>query len=78
MAERILEAMSTNGTPVAAVELRTQRRAAGLSQQKVAELAHCSLATVALFERGYRPTRSAVLPRIVQVLANQSRHEVNA
>jgi transcriptional regulator with XRE-family HTH domain len=47
------------------------RRAAGLSQQRLAELADCSLAAVALFERGYQPDTSAVLPRILAVLNDE-------
>ena len=49
-------------------DLRSLRETAGFSQQRVAELAGCSLAAVALFERGYRPSTSKVLPRIVAVL----------
>jgi predicted transcriptional regulator len=53
-------------------DLREMRRTAGLSQQRLAELAHCSLAAVALFEGGYRPARSIVLPRIINVLNESS------
>jgi transcriptional regulator with XRE-family HTH domain len=35
--------------------LRDRRLALGLSQQKVAEQASCSIATVRLLERGWRP-----------------------
>jgi transcriptional regulator with XRE-family HTH domain len=53
-------------------DYRALRHAAGLSQQRVAELADCSLAAVALYGRGYRPERSEVLPRIAAVLNDQS------
>jgi transcriptional regulator with XRE-family HTH domain len=56
-----------------ALDLRAMRRDAGLSQQRVAELAHCSIATVALLERGYRPNTSDVLPRIVDALNEEGR-----
>jgi hypothetical protein len=49
------------------------RRGAGLSQQRVAELAHCSLAAVALFEKGYRPAESSVLPRIIAAIHDEGR-----
>lgn len=48
--------------------LREQRRAAGLSQQRVAELAGCSLTFVRVLEAGYAPVTSNVLPRIHAVL----------
>ncbi len=63
--------MTGNGNPVGGggvAHLRAMRRAAGISQERLAQLADCSLHTVALFERGYRPSRSDVLPRIVAVL----------
>ena len=62
---------ATNGKASAdgfAVDIRALRRSAGLSQQRVAELAGCSLAAVALFERGYSPDTSVVLPRIIAAL----------
>jgi transcriptional regulator with XRE-family HTH domain len=65
--------MSTNGKGAVGgeTELRSMRRAAGLSQQRVAELAGCSLQAVALYERGYQPETSAVLPRIRAVLNDE-------
>jgi predicted transcriptional regulator len=48
--------------------LRARRLAIGLSQEKLARAAHCSTAMVKLLERGFTPTRSEVLPRIVQAL----------
>lgn len=59
--------MSLKPSPTPGV-LRRLRRAAGLSQQQVATRAGCSIAAVALYERGYTPERSDVLPRIVRVL----------
>jgi transcriptional regulator with XRE-family HTH domain len=53
----------------AGTELRQLRAAAGLSQQQVAELAKCSVTSVAQLERGLRPKRSEVAGRIVAVLA---------
>ena len=50
----------------------TLRRAAGLSQQALAERARCSISLVALFERGYTPKRSATLARVLAVLAAES------
>jgi transcriptional regulator with XRE-family HTH domain len=55
-----------------ALELRERRVAAGLSQQALASAADCSLASVALFERGYRPEHSQVLERIERVLNDRS------
>lgn len=52
-----------------ATDLREQRLAAGLSQQRVAELAECSVQMVRVLESGMRPTTSAVLSRIEAVLA---------
>jgi transcriptional regulator with XRE-family HTH domain len=49
-------------------ELRERRTTVGLSQERLAQLAECSTASVALFERGYRPGQSAVLSRIEAVL----------
>jgi Helix-turn-helix domain len=41
--------------------IRDTRRAAGLSQQRLATLANCSVASVALLESGFNPGRSQVL-----------------
>jgi transcriptional regulator with XRE-family HTH domain len=54
-----------------ATDLRSMRHGAGLSQLQLAQRAGCSLAAVALFESGYRPAKSAVLPRILEVLQNE-------
>jgi transcriptional regulator with XRE-family HTH domain len=51
--------------------LRDLRRAAGLTQVELAHAARCSIATVALFEAGYAPERSTVLPRIIAVLNDE-------
>ncbi len=56
-------------------DLRALRRAAGLSQQELAERARCSFSSVRLMESGYRPSggRSAVLERVLAVLLNDVR-----
>jgi transcriptional regulator with XRE-family HTH domain len=48
--------------------LHERRKAAGLSQQRLAELAGCSLTFVRVLEAGYAPVTSNVLPRIEAVL----------
>lgn len=53
---------------VATTDLRAARRAAGLSQQELAQRAGCSIAYLRLLERGFAPDRSTVLPRIVHAL----------
>lgn len=50
-------------------DLRQRRLDAGLSQQRLAELARCSVQMVRVLEGGMRPTSSAVLSRIELVLA---------
>lgn len=52
-----------------ATDLRLRRDAAGLSQQKLAQLADCSIQMVRLLEQGLRPAQSDVLLRVEQVLA---------
>ncbi len=47
--------------------LRTLRKEAGISQQRLAELARCSIATVRLYEGGYRPNPEMVA-KLVAVL----------
>jgi transcriptional regulator with XRE-family HTH domain len=49
-------------------DLRARRLAAGLSQQRLAELAGCSISFLGLLERGMTPKRSDVLPRIEKAL----------
>ena len=49
-------------------QLRALRRHAGFSQQRLAELAQCSVAMVQLLEGGYEPAESRVLERIAVVL----------
>lgn len=51
--------------------LRARREAAGLSQQRLAELAGCSIATIGLYEGGYSPARSTVLERVLAVLDDE-------
>lgn len=49
-------------------DLREHRKAAGLSQQTVAERAHCSISMVQLLEAGYAPRRGEVLDRVLAVV----------
>ena len=51
-----------------AVAIRDRRAALGISQQRLAELAGCSLSMVRLLDRGYAPEASAVLDRINSIL----------
>jgi transcriptional regulator with XRE-family HTH domain len=64
--------MSTNATDATGSNLRERRRAAGLTQQRLAELARCSIHSVRLFETGYSPASSAVLGRLVRILDGDS------
>jgi transcriptional regulator with XRE-family HTH domain len=60
--------MTANATaPVGG--LRAERRAAGLSQERLAQLAGCSVSMVRLLESGYRPESSHVLDRIAAALS---------
>lgn len=61
--------MSVNAT-AAPGGLREQRRAAGLSQQDLAQRAGCSISYVRVLEQGFAPDRSDVLPRILNALNN--------
>jgi len=54
-------------TQIGAV-IRQRRQAANLSRQALATVADCSLASIALFESGYSPETSTVLPRILAAL----------
>lgn len=60
--------MSVDATAVVG-GLREQRRAAGLSQQVLAEKAGCSVSYVRVLEQGFAPDRSEVLPRVLAVLS---------
>lgn len=56
---------TTNAKPRGGrLDLRQARKTAGLSQQQLATIAGCSVASVAIFERGYQPEHSDVLPRL--------------
>jgi transcriptional regulator with XRE-family HTH domain len=55
--------------------LREQRRVTGLSQQKLAERAGCSIGMIRLLEAGYRPRWSDVLERITAALAESGRED---
>lgn len=61
--------MSISATIERVERIREQRRAAGLSQDRLARLAGCSVAMMIAIERGYIPRRSRVLPEIERVLA---------
>jgi transcriptional regulator with XRE-family HTH domain len=51
------------------LSLREQRKAHGLSQQRLADLANCSIDMVRRLEHGYQPThQSAVLARVEAAL----------
>ena len=65
--------ISANATRQSGDHLRAARKAAGLSQQRVAELAGCSVSYVRVLESGYRPEHdSDVLVRIAGVLNDES------
>ena len=68
----MLSFMSVNATERRG-GLGAVRRAGGLSQQRVAELAGCSVGYVRLLESGYRPQNaSEVLPLIWAVLTTST------
>lgn len=53
--------------------LRNLRHDAGISQQRLAQLADCSLSMVKLLERGYEPdAKSEVLARVVAALKDEA------
>jgi transcriptional regulator with XRE-family HTH domain len=54
------------------VTLRARRAALGISQQRLAELAGCSLSMVRVLESGYEPETSRVLDRIDRVLNDET------
>jgi transcriptional regulator with XRE-family HTH domain len=61
-------------TPIISLaDVRSRRLAAGLSQQDLAQRAHCSLSVVRLFDRGYTPEHSATLARVEHVLEQLER-----
>jgi len=49
--------------------MRERREALGLSRERLARLADVSSASVELFEGGWRPQRSRVLPAVMAALA---------
>jgi transcriptional regulator with XRE-family HTH domain len=55
--------------------IRQVRRAAGISQEALAQCAGCSLSMVRLLESGYRPDASNVLDRVLSVLAQKAETE---
>ena len=62
--------MSVNANPASGARLRQMRYEAGISQQRLAELARCSISSVRLLESGYEPESSAVLDRLTAALAS--------
>lgn len=58
------------GSLAPAGALKERRKAAGLSQEEVAQLARCSLNTVRNYENGLAPKASAALSRIELALAH--------
>jgi DNA-binding XRE family transcriptional regulator len=55
-------------------DIRARRREAGLTQEQLANLARCSVASVAFLERGIVPKTSGVLYRISRALENRNYH----
>ena len=49
-------------------EIRARRTSAGLSQQRLAQLADCSISTVRLVEKGWQPSE-AMLEKLEAALA---------
>lgn len=70
--------MALKVTAAQDVDLRQRRVQAGLSQQRVAELADCSIASIRLFEQGYSPKHSEVLERLRKVLDDERRSAPSA
>jgi transcriptional regulator with XRE-family HTH domain len=65
--------ISANATDRSGDLLRAARKAAGLSQQRLAEQAGCSVSYVRVLESGYRPeAKSDVLVRIAGVLNDEN------
>jgi predicted transcriptional regulator len=51
------------------LDLRERRERLGLSRERLARLADVSSASIELFEGGWRPQRSRVLPAVCAALA---------
>lgn len=64
-----------NNTNGGGGDIRQRRRALGVSQLELAQLAECSPAMVGLLDRGYRPHRSAVLDRVNAVLNHSTSND---
>jgi predicted transcriptional regulator len=58
-----------------AEDLGARRRRVGISQQRLATLAGCSLASVRTYEYGYTPVASPTLARVLEVLATLEAEE---
>jgi len=54
------------------ITIRERRAALGISQQRLAELASCSLSMVRVLESGYEPESSRVRERIASVLTKHA------
>lgn len=62
--------MSANATPaIGPLAFREARRAAGLTQQRLAHIAGCSIGYVRHLEAGYRPQSVAQSPQLRAVAA---------
>src|SRR4051812_40580259 len=61
--------VSANAIEQPGAILRAERRAAGLSQQRLAERAGCSISMIRLLEAGYSPEASDVLERVATALS---------
>ncbi|MDQ8044536.1 MAG: helix-turn-helix transcriptional regulator [Patulibacter sp.] len=57
-----------NAEPPDDLDLRTRRRAAGLTLVQLAVAAEVSVSALSLLECGYRPRHSEVLARVEQAL----------
>jgi transcriptional regulator with XRE-family HTH domain len=61
-----------NATERGDAGIRAARLAAGLSQQRLAELARCSVGYVRILENGYEPETGEVYGRVLAVLDGAS------
>lgn len=51
-------------------DIRSLRDSAGISRQKLAYLADCSIGTIALYEGGFVPGESEIYDRAIRVLVD--------
>jgi transcriptional regulator with XRE-family HTH domain len=66
--------MTTNECSNGIGNLRTARTQSGLTREKVASLAGCSVSYLQLLEGGFNPNGSDVRPRVEQVLLEALGH----